>query len=191
MTPATLASIFSETGLSDDQLRQIGNALNEITLKKGDHLLRQGDAVLFTHYVHSGCLRSYVIDDAGKDHTLQFAVRDWWISDYTAFFSGGLAMMNIECIQDTTLFRLSRKTMVGLYQKFPELETFFRKKLEKRIAAYQKRTLGNLALTARERSLAVIDHYPNIEQQVKNYHIASYLGMTAESLSRVRKELAK
>ena len=100
-------------------------------------------------------------------------------------------MMNIECIQDTTLFRLSRKNMVGLYQKFPELETFFRKKLEKRIAAYQKRTLGNLALTARERYLAFIDHYPNIEQQVKNYHIASYLGMTAESLSRVRKELAK
>ena len=79
--------------------------------------------------------------------------------------------------------------MEQLYLDIRTFETFFRKKLEKRMEAFHKRTLGNLALTAKERYLSFIKTYPNIEQQVKNYHIASYLGITTESLSRIRKEI--
>ena len=191
MEDSMLTEIFKGVSLNEEELRIIGDSLKRITLKKGDVLLRNGETVTHTHYVQSGCLRSYFIDDAGKDHTLQFAIKDWWISDYTALFSGGQAMMNIECIQDTTLFRLSRKNMEKLYLEIPALETFFRKKLERRMEAFHKRTLGNLALPAKERYLSFIRTYPSIEQQVKNYHIASYLGITTESLSRVRKEIAQ
>ncbi|MEO1653489.1 MAG: Crp/Fnr family transcriptional regulator, partial [Bacteroidota bacterium] len=117
------------------------------------------------------------------------AIKDWWISDYTAFFSADQATMNIECIQDTTLYKLSRKNMEQLYLDIPAFETFFRKKLEKRMVAFHKRTLENLALSAKERYLSFIQTYPRIEQNVKNYHIASYLGITTESLSRIRKEM--
>ena len=81
--------------------------------------------------------------------------------------------------------------MEQLYKENRTFETFFRKKLEKRIEAFHKRTLGNLALPAKERYLSFIRSYPTIEQQVKNYHIASYLGITTESLSRVRKEMTQ
>lgn len=174
-----------------EEIKIIRESFKKIDLRKGDHLLRTGEIVSYTYYVFDGCLRSYFIDESGKDHTLQFAIEDWWISDYTALFSGGTAMMNIECIQDSTLYRLSRKRMEQLYIDIPTLETFFRKKLEKRMEAFQKRTLDNIALTAKERYLSFIRMYPKIEQQVKNYHIASYLGIATESLSRVRKEIAQ
>lgn len=190
MDYSILADVFNANEISREDLITIGSFLKKIELKKGDFLLHKGDSVPFTHYVYEGCLRSYFIDEAGKDHTLQFAIKDWWISDYTALFSGGQALMTIQCMQDTTLYRLSRKDMVKLYEEIPAFETYFRKKLEKRIEAFHQRTLGNLALTAKERYVEFIRTYPKIEQQVKNYHIASYLGITTESLSRVRKEIA-
>ena len=190
MENSVLAEVFNkEAAFSPIELQTIGTFLNKTTLKKGDALLRQGDTVLYTYFVYSGCLRTYFIDQSGKEHTLQFGIKDWWISDYTALFSAGKAMMNVECIQDATLYRLSRKNMEQLYVDIPAFETFFRKKLERRMEAFHKRTLGNLALTAKERYLSFIQTYPSIEQQIKNYHIASYLGITTESLSRVRKEI--
>ncbi|RKN83232.1 MULTISPECIES: Crp/Fnr family transcriptional regulator [Ulvibacterium] len=186
-----LQEIFDPTIFSSEELKILGPKFKKITLKKGDVLLRSGEKVSYTHYVHIGCLRCYFIDEFGKDHTLQFAIKDWWISDYTAFFSGTKAMMNIECIKDTTLYRLSRKNMEQLYLDIPAFETFFRKKLEKRMEAFHRRTLNNLAFPAKDRYLSFVKTYPRIEQQVKNYHIASYLGITTESLSRIRKEIAQ
>lgn len=185
-------SILKETfdgNFSQDELAMIGSSLEKRELRKGGFLLQKGQRVLYTYYVYSGCLRTYFIDASGKDHTLQFAIKDWWISDYTALFSAGRAMMDIECIQDSTLYRLPRKKMEQLYIQVPAFETYFRKKLENRMIAFHKRTLDNLALTAKERYLSFIADYPTIEQQVKNYHIASYLGITTESLSRIRKEI--
>lgn len=181
--------LFKENDFSPEERLAISARFKKIKLKKGHFVLRPGDTVFHTHYVYSGCLRSFFIDESGKDHTLQFAIKDWWISDYTALFTGDKAMMYLECIRDTTLHRLSRKDMEQLYLDIPAFETFFRKKLENRMAAFHKRTLGNLALSAKERYLSFIKTYPNIEQKVKNYHIASYLGITTESLSRIRKEI--
>ncbi|MFY0651085.1 MAG: Crp/Fnr family transcriptional regulator [Cyclobacteriaceae bacterium] len=191
MSNSELSEIFAEASLSLEELRKVANSLHKIELKKGDFLLRSGQAVLHTYYVHEGCLRSYFIDESGKDHTLQFGIKDWWISDYTAIFSGDKAMMNIQCIQDAKLYRLSRKRMEELYLEVPTFETFFRKKLERRMEAFHRRTLNNLALPAKERYLSFIRMYPKIEQLIKNYHIASYLGITTESLSRIRKEIAQ
>ncbi|MEO1435865.1 MAG: Crp/Fnr family transcriptional regulator, partial [Bacteroidota bacterium] len=176
---------------SKEERKLIAAPFKEVNHLKGDVVLRSGQTVKHTYYVVSGCLRSYLIDDSGKEHTVQFAIQDWWISDYTALFSRGKAMMNIECIQDATLYRLSRKAMEQLYLDVPAFETFFRKKLEKRMEAFHRRTLENLAMPARDRYRSFIETYPKIEKQVKNYHIASYLGITTESLSCIRKELAR
>lgn len=191
MEESILLEVFKDIDFSKEELLTLGTYLKKIDLRKGDILLRNGQTVLYTHYVYSGCLRTFFIDDLGKDHTLQFAIKDWWISDYTAFFSADEATMNIECIQDTMLFRLSRKDMQQLYIDIPKFETFFRKKLEKRMEAFHRRTLNNLAFPAKDRYLSFVKTYPRIEKQVKNYHIASYLGITTESLSRIRKEIAQ
>lgn len=190
MQNTRLKQVFNDPEFSKEELQKIEGLLQEVQLKKGELLLSKGQTVLFTHFVCSGCLRTFYIDDSGKEHTLQFAVKNWWISDYSAFFNTGVSVMNIECIQEATIYKLSRKDMLQLYTDMPKFETFFRKKLEKRFMALQKRVLNNLALTAKERYLDFIKTYPNIEQNVKNYHIASFLGITTESLSRIRKEIA-
>jgi CRP-like cAMP-binding protein len=140
--------------------------------------------------VFSGCLRTFYLTEGGKDITLQFAVSDWWISDYTAFFTGGNALLNIECVQDAVIYRISKENMETLYPKIPAVESFFRIKMERFFASFQKRILSDLAMSAKEKYKTFLKSYPNIEANIKNYHLASYLGITPESLSRLRAEMA-
>ncbi|WP_298731642.1 Crp/Fnr family transcriptional regulator [uncultured Chitinophaga sp.] len=158
---------------------------------KGRIILSAGQFVPYQYHVYSGCLRTYFIDSSGKEHTIQFAVNDWWISDYTAFFSGERAMFNIDCIHDAVIYRLSKKSMEELYLEVPLIETFFRIKMERFFSTYQKRILSDLAMPAKDKYLIFLQTYPQIERTIKNYHLASYLGITTESLSRIRKELSR
>ena len=186
-----ISEIFKGVSFSEKEVIQIQASFEKNHLKKGITLLEANETVFNQYYVHNGCLRTYFIDKNGKEHTLQFAINDWWISDYTAFFSSTKAIMNIEVIQDATLYKISKKNMESLFKEIPQLETFFRKKMEKAFSSFQKRILANLSQSAKEKYVSFINTYPNIEQSVKNYHIASYLGITTESLSRIRKELAQ
>lgn len=187
----TSSDIFRELELSESLRQKINQKLVGLTVQKGDILLRPQDSVQYQYYVAEGCLRSYMIGSEAKEHTIQFAIADWWISDYTAFYKQEKGILYIECLRDATLFRLSRNDMLALFKKSQELETFFRQKTESYISSFQKRIIGDLAKTAKERYSDFVTAYPNIEKLVKNYHIASYLGITSESLSRVRKELSR
>jgi len=188
---AIATKVFNTLSFTESELNIINSKFEKITVKKGDIILEANEIVADQYYVHSGCLRSFFIDTQGKEHTLQFAVEDWWTSDFTAFFDKSKSILNIECIQDAVLYRQSKDDIDFLFKNFPQIETFVRKKLEKAFASFQKRILGNLHKTAKERYVDFITKYPNIEQNIKNYHIASYLGITKESLSRIRKELVK
>lgn len=185
-----IVEMFKGFSITQEDFRTIENKFQHLKLHKGDILLHENDIVYNNYYVLEGCLRAYFIDDSGKEHTLQFAVKDWWISDYTAFFSTGKAIMSIECIVDASLYKISKNDLEYLYLEVPQIETYFRKKLEKAFTSFQKRILGNLSQSAKERYTTFIATYPNIEQSIKNYHIASYLGITTESLSRIRKDIA-
>lgn len=185
-----ILEIFKGISFSKKEMNLIESKLKKLKLKKGTTILKAGDKVNSQYYVYNGCLRTYFIDKSGKEHTLQFAINDWWISDYTAFFTASKAIMYIETIQDATLYEISKKSMEDLFVEIPQLETFFRKKMERAFASFQNRILANLAQSAKERYVSFISTYPNIEQAVKNYHIASYLGITTESLSRIRKEIS-
>lgn len=184
-----IKEIFKDLSFSNQQIKIIESVFHKVHFKKGDLILKANNKVDFQYYILEGCLRTYHVDKHGKEHTVQFGIKDWWISDYTAFFSNSNAIMNIEVIQNALLYRISRKDKELLYTQIPKIETFFRKKLERAFAAFQKRILSNLSQTATERYLDFIKKYPNIEKSIKNYHIASYLGITTESLSRIRKEL--
>ncbi|WP_431136338.1 Crp/Fnr family transcriptional regulator [Psychroserpens mesophilus] len=186
-----IKEIFKGVSFSNEQIEIIESVFYKVKYKKGDIILKTDDKVEHQYYILNGCLRTYYTDTLGKEHTVQFGIKDWWISDYTAFFSASKAIMTIEVIQDAIMYRISRLDREYLYEKIPIIETFFRKKLERAFAAFQKRILANLSQTATERYLNFINTYPNIEKSVKNYHIASYLGITTESLSRIRKELSK
>lgn len=185
-----IKEIFKDLSFSADEIKIIESVFHKVIYKKGDIILQPDDIVDNHYYILEGCLRSYYIDNQGKEHTVQFGIKDWWISDYTAFFSESKSIMTIEVIQDAILYRLSKSDKEFLYTKIPRIESFFRKKLEKAFAAFQKRILSNLSQTATQRYTNFMKTYPNIEKNIKNYHIASYLGITTESLSRIRKDLS-
>ena len=187
---SVISNIFSTLNYSRQEENYIAEKLQRIELKKGSFLLKNGEKVTDQYYVESGCLRTFFIDESGKEHTLQFAIHDWWISDFTAFFSEEKAILNIEVLQDSVMYRVSKNDMDVLFSQVEGLNAFFRKKMERAFASFQKRILANLSQSASQRYLDFVENYSNVEQQVKNYHIASYLGITTETLSRIRKELS-
>ncbi|MDB4286303.1 Crp/Fnr family transcriptional regulator, partial [bacterium] len=151
-------------------------------------IIRPNQLATFHFFVLNGCLRSYFIDSTGKEHTVTFAIEDWFIGDYTSYFGGEKTILYVECIEDCHLIRIDKLVWESLYHQFPILETYTRKNLERSFATNQKKTINNLSLSAKERYSIFRTTYPDIEQRVKNYHIASYLGIARESLSRVRKD---
>lgn len=183
-------TIFKGLTFSNEEVKIIDSAFHKETYKKGAILLKAGNVVDAQYYILDGCLRSYHIDSQGKEYTVQFGCYDWWISDYTAFFSTSKSIMTIEVLQDATLYKISKEDKAFLYLKIPKVETFFRIKLERAFAAFQKRILASLSQSATERYINFVNTFHNIQQCLKNYHIASYLGITTESLSRIRKELS-
>ena len=184
-----ILDIFKGISFSENELKIIESKIEKLILKKKDMLLTKGETVRYQYYINSGCLRTYFVDNSEKEHTVQFAIKDWWISDYTAFFTASKAIMTIDCIHEAAIYRLSKKEMENLCTEIPQLEKFFRQKMEMAFASFQKRIIANLSQSTKEKYISFIQRYPNIEQMVKNYHIASYLGVTTETLSRIRKEI--
>jgi len=168
-----------------------GDKFRRVTVRKGEILLNAGQYVPYQYYVYSGCLRSYFLNDSGKDHTMQFAVNNWWISDYSAFFNESRSVLYIECLQDAEIYQISKKSLEQLYSEVPVIESYFRVRMEKSFVNFQHRILSDLAMSAKEKYCWFITRYPSIQQKIKNYHVASYLGITTESLSRIRKGLIR
>lgn len=156
-------------------------------LKKGFILINQDQTVDKTYFVVDGCLRSYAFAKDGKEHTLQFALKDNWISDYIAIFNNEKSTQIIESISDAVVIEISIEDGVEtIFSNFPEIETLHRKNLERHIVSLQKRILNQLQLSSLDRYNLFLKQFPNIEKYALNYHIASYLGITQQSLSRLR-----
>jgi len=186
-----IKKIKSSIRLSSKAEEHVFSIAKEKKIAKGAILIRQGQVVKNTYFVTNGCLRSYCIDKNGKEHTLQFAIKDWWISDFIAIYNNELAILTVECIKDATVIEFNAKELDRIHALFPEFESFQRKNLERHIVSLHKRILNQMQLTASERYDLFLEQYPDIEQYTRNYHIASYLGITQESLSRIRLEKAK
>tara|TARA_B100000683_G_scaffold267631_1_gene301583 strand:+ start:555 stop:1130 length:576 start_codon:yes stop_codon:yes gene_type:complete len=183
--------IRNSISLSSNAEEYIYSISKEKKVSKGEILIREGQTVNKTFFVTQGSLRSFCVDKEGKEHTLQFAIKDWWISDFMAVYNNESASLTVECITDATVIEFNAQKLDEIYLQFPEFEAFQRKNLERHVVNLHKRILNQLQLTALERYNLFLEQYPNIEQHVPNYHIASYLGITQQSLSRVRAEKAK
>lgn len=184
-----IKTIFKELDFTNDELKLIESVFHKEIIKKGEILIHPGDTVDVQYYILDGCLRAFHLDNQGKEYTIQFGIADWWMSDFTAFFSEDKAILTVEAITDSIIYRINKKDKEYLYSQIPKIDRFFRIKLERAFAAFQKRILTGISKPAKERYLDFMATYPKIETYLKNYHIASYLGITTESLSRIRKEL--
>jgi CRP-like cAMP-binding protein len=178
--------IKSSITLSSKAEEYVVSIAKEKSISKGHILIREGQVVKNTYFVKDGCLRAYCIDKNGKEHTLQFAIKNWWISDFIAIYNNELSTLTIESITDSKIIEFNAKKLDEIYSIFPEFEAFQRKNLERHVVSLHKRILNQLQLTAPERYDLFLNQYPDIEQYTPNYHIASYLGITQQSLSRIR-----
>jgi CRP-like cAMP-binding protein len=186
-----IKKIKSDQNLSQGAEAYLFSISKEKTFSKGEVLIRQGENVNRIYFVTDGCIRSYCIDKNGKEHTLQFAIKNWWISDYIAIHNDESATLTVECLKESSVIEFNAKELNKMFALFPEYEYFQRKLLERHVVSLHKRILNQLQLTASERYDLFLKQYPDIEQHARNYHIASYLGITQESLSRIRVEKSK
>lgn len=165
--------------------------LTPISLNKKDNLIKANEEVDAQYFVVEGCLKAYELDEQGQEHIIQFAIEDWWISDFKAFYRQEKSSLYIECIEDTKLLKITKSDLEELFIQVPKFNRFFRIKLTNAFLSMQDRILGALDKNSAERYLDFLKSYPNIEQRVPNYLIANYLGIKPESLSRFRRNLAK
>lgn len=186
-----IKKIKSSQNLSAEAEAYLLSISTEKTFPKGEVLIQEGRNVNKIFFVTDGCLRSYCIDKNGKDHTLQFAIKNWWISDYIAIHNNESATLTIECLKESKVIEFNAKKLNNIFTEFPEFEPFQRNLLERHVVSLHKRILNQLQLTALERYDLFLAQYPDIERYTRNYHIASYLGITQESLSRIRVEKMK
>lgn len=175
--------------LSESEQLEFTSILEEIKISKKNFIIEPGDLVDSEYYVVSGCLEAYYLDETGDKHIIQFAVEDWWISDFEAFFNKVPAKLYLETIENSTLLAINRDALEILYTRIPQFERFFRIKTTNAFVSLRTRILSTLQKSGKERYLEFCETYPKIEQRVPNYHIANYLGLKPESLSRIRKEV--
>ena len=158
---------------------------------KRQFVVQAGDDCKYETYVVKGCLRAYFVDPNGTSHIVQFAIEDWWISDFASLMNNEPATLNIDAIEDTDVVQIERTHLLELYNRIPKFDRMFRLMLSKAFIAHQKRIIDNLCMPAKERYIAFIKRYRHIEQRVPQNQIASYLGMTPEFLSQIRKRIAE
>ena len=165
--------------------------VKEKNLIKGEQILADNSIKKEHIFVVSGCLRSFYKTENGKEHTIQFAIKNWWISDYITLYTDNKSVVSIESLTHSKVLIIDNSKVEKFYEEFPQFETIQRKNFEKRIAALQKRILSLLVLSAAEKYNQFIKDYTEFEKIIPNYQIASYLGITPQSLSRIRKQRIK
>ena len=172
--------------LSSAANEYISSISEQKTLEKGEVLINQGNKVDSIYFVEEGCMRSFRRNENGKDHTLCFAIKNSLISDFRSIHNSQLSGLTIECLKKASIIQFTSEGFYHALEIFPELEVIHRKHLELRVSALEKRILNQLMLPASERYEMFLNNYSEIESFVPNYYIASFLGITQESLSRIR-----
>jgi CRP-like cAMP-binding protein len=162
------------------------------TVKRKEFLLKEGEVARYQHFVINGCLRTYTIDSAGKEHILMFAPEDWWCSgDLYSFFSGKPSVNNLDALETTTLLQISKENLETLYQQAPKFERFFRILFQNAFIFHQNRINTNLSQPAEGRYELFTKTYPDIENRIPQKYIASYIGVTPEFFSQMKSNMLR
>ena len=178
--------IQKRVDLTQDELDFFLSHFKVTKVKKRQFIIQPDFVAKYRNFVVDGAFRAYVIADEGNEHTIQFAVEDWWISDYNSYIYQVPASMFVIALEDSIILQIdfeSEQKLKALNHKF---ETFFRIMAERSFAGIQKRLVSNLTKTAEERFQEFENNYPKIANRVPQYTLASFLGMTTQYMSKLR-----
>ena len=172
--------------LTDDDINQLLPFFKLTKVKKRQFIVQPGFVCRHKSYVVKGAFRGYLIDQNGKEHTLAFAIEDWWISDYSSLIYQEPATLFVEALEDSILIQINFDDEQKFLREIPKLEKFERIITQRSLAFQHKRLLSNLTKTAEERYDEFMKKYAGIAQRVPQYALASYLGFSTEYLSKIR-----
>ena len=175
----------SITAAEIDQIRAVSTVKK---LRKKQYLLQEGDVWGFHAFVTRGCLRTYTIDDKGLEHIIYFATENWWIGDRASLLSGKPSTFNIDAVEDTEVVLINKANFEMLRAHIPAFNAMIGDILEKGMAAMQNRISSTISFTAEQKYQQFVDKYPDMALRIPQHMIASYLGITPETLSRLRRQ---
>lgn len=190
MSQQLRAHIEEIVQLTNDEFEYVLSHFSYRKFLKNQYVIQNGDYARYDYFVISGLLKSWDIDDKGKTHIILFATENWWISDPSAFYGQTLATLNVDCLENSETLYISLENKEKLCLEMRKMEYFFRKKTTSGYIALQKRILSLISFNAKQRFEYLIQQYPDLLQRVPKNLIASYLGISRETLSRLTSQSA-
>jgi CRP-like cAMP-binding protein len=172
--------------LTEDEIHRLIPFFKVRKVKRRQFIVQPGFICKYKSYVVKGAFRAFLVDNEGKEHTLAFAIEDWWISDYSSLIYQEPATLFVEALEDSILIQIEYEDEQTFLKEIPKLEKFERIITQRSLAFQQKRLLSNFTKTAEERYDEFMGKYPLVASRVPQYALASYLGFTTEYLSKIR-----
>lgn len=192
MTTNPLIDYFEKfLPLDESEKAIVEEVFEERRIKRRQFILQEGDVCKHNTFILEGCFRMYFVDDKGKEHNLQFAIENWWIGDISSFFSEEPSKLYIEALENSVILQIKKEDQLKLFVDYPKFNRIYRVLAENGMVGLQKRILQNISSTAEERYLDFVKRQPHFFNRISNVQIASYLGVTPEFLSAIRKKIAQ
>jgi CRP-like cAMP-binding protein len=183
--------INSKASITNEEFETIKSLCIIKKLRKKQYLLQEGDVWKYNAFICQGCLRSYRVDDKGLEHIINFAIENHWTGDRESILSGNPAKLNIDAIEDSTLILITKENFETICKEIPAFNDMVNAILHRSFIASQNRIHAAISFTAEEKYLNFINTSPEIANRVPQHMIASYLGISPETLSRVRNQTAR
>ena len=173
---------------SDPEIDEIYSKLISKTFQKKDYILREGQICKSNYSIISGLVRSFYIDNKGNEKITQFALENWWVTSMESFINKTPSLLSIQALEKTEILIINKDELEKLFISTPKLERLFRIITENMLIAIQRRNDIYLQMKSKDRYFDLIKHFPDFSQRVPQYMIASYLEITPEYLSELRKD---
>lgn len=174
--------------ISDEEFEQILNYFKIIKASKKEMLQEEGKISRCQYFVLTGCLRKFLINEKGVEVTTEFALETWWMSENRAFEFQTEALFSIQAVENSEILAIDFQSLEKLYRDFPIMERYFRFVYQRAFAAYQMRIKYLYTMSKEDYFFHFYDLYPGFVQRVPQYLLASFLGLTPEYLSELRKK---
>ena len=177
--------------LSAEEAALIESLITKSNIKRKELILKEGQVCKHYTFVIKGCFKMYGIDDKGFCHNIQFAAEGDWIADIGSFYTQTASKLYIEAIEGSEIYQINQPDLYGLFIEVHKVNRMFKVISENNFVEIQNRVLQNFSSTAEQRYLRFLEQYPHLSNRLPNTQIASYLGITPEFLSKIRKGLTK
>jgi len=186
-----ISNISRHLSLTGEEIEFFTSLLRSKSLADGEFLLREGDVCKCESFVVKGCLKTYYLDEMRIEHIIDFSIEEWWADDLYSLLTQTPSKSNIKAIEDTDVLQITKTDLELLYQKIPKFERFFRILFQNAYITQREQINLALSASARERYLLFIKKKPYAEKRFSQKDIASYLGVTPQFLSTLRKKLGR